>query len=112
MIPHLVPNIEGGYPEHDGGEEGAEGAEGLVLTYSISWICIYIILRIIQTYSWNRKNNVLSDSFGQERVAKSGIDKEGDVDSALFLLFCFPPLFQISFPTFLDFFFRILQMFF
>ena len=34
MIPCLVPEIEGGYPERDGREEG----EGLVLTYSISWI--------------------------------------------------------------------------
>ena len=33
MIPCLVPEIEGGYPERDRGEEG-EGAEGLVLTYS------------------------------------------------------------------------------
>ena len=35
MIPRLVPEIEGGYPERDGGEEGAEG---LVLTYSICWM--------------------------------------------------------------------------
>ena len=34
MIPRLVPEIEGGYPERDGGEEGAE--EGLVLEYSSS----------------------------------------------------------------------------
>ena len=39
MIPHLVPEIEGGYPERDGeeGEEGEEG-EGLVLEYSRSWM--------------------------------------------------------------------------
>ena len=39
MIPQLVPEIEGGYPERDGeeGEEG-EGGEGLVLEYSRSWI--------------------------------------------------------------------------
>ena len=36
MIPQLVPEIEGGYPERDG-EEG-EGGEGLVLEYSRSWI--------------------------------------------------------------------------
>ena len=40
MVPHLVPEIEGGYPERDGeeGEEG-EGGEGLVLEYSRSWMC-------------------------------------------------------------------------
>ena len=39
MVPHLVPEIEGGYPERDGeeGEEG-EGGEGLVLEYSRSWM--------------------------------------------------------------------------
>ena len=36
MIPHLVPEVEGGYPERDG--EGEEGEEGLVLEYSSSWI--------------------------------------------------------------------------
>ena len=35
MIPLLVPEIEGGSPERDGGE--GEG-EGLVLEYSSSWI--------------------------------------------------------------------------
>ena len=35
MLPRLVPEIEGGYPERDG-EEG--GGEGLVLEYSRSWI--------------------------------------------------------------------------
>ena len=34
MIPHLVPEIEGGYPERD----GEEGGEGLVLEYSRSWM--------------------------------------------------------------------------
>ena len=34
MIPRLVPEIEGWYPERDGGEGEEEGAEGLVLTYS------------------------------------------------------------------------------
>ena len=34
MIPRLVPEIEGGYPERVGGEGEEEGAEGLVLTYS------------------------------------------------------------------------------
>ena len=41
MIPHLVPEIEGGYPERDGeegGEEEEEGGEGLVLENSRSWI--------------------------------------------------------------------------
>ena len=61
-------------------------------------------LHIIQIYSCDRKKYLLCDSFGQERVAMSGIDKEGDVDSALFLLFSFPSLFQISFPNFRDFF--------
>ena len=38
MIPLLVPEIEGGYPEHHGGE-GAEGEEeGLVLEYSSGWM--------------------------------------------------------------------------
>ena len=44
MVPHLVPEIEGGYPERDGeeGEEGeeGEGGEGLVLEYSRSWIVV------------------------------------------------------------------------
>ena len=42
MIPHLVPEIEGGYPERDGEggeEEEEEGGEGLVLENSRSWIC-------------------------------------------------------------------------
>ena len=34
MVPRLVPEIEGGYPERD----GEEGGEGLVLEYSRSWI--------------------------------------------------------------------------
>ena len=40
MVPRLVPEIEGGYPERDGeGEEGeGEGEEGLVLEYSSSWM--------------------------------------------------------------------------
>ena len=43
-IPRLVPDIEGGYSERDGeGEE--EGAEGLVLTYSISWMIVQFIKR-------------------------------------------------------------------
>ena len=43
MIPRLVPEIEGGYPERDGGE-GAEGEEGeeeeevLALEYPSSWM--------------------------------------------------------------------------
>ena len=35
MIPLSDPEIEGGSPERDSGEEG----EGLVLEYSSSWIC-------------------------------------------------------------------------
>ena len=35
MIPRLVPEIEGGYPERD--REGGEG-EGLVLENSRSWM--------------------------------------------------------------------------
>ena len=38
MIPHLVPEIEGGYPERD----GEEGGEGLVLEYSSSWIILKV----------------------------------------------------------------------
>ena len=40
MIPHLVPEIEGGYPERDGEEGGGEeeGGEGLVLENSRSWM--------------------------------------------------------------------------
>ena len=38
MIPHLVPEIEGGYPERDGEEEEEEGGEGLVLENSRSWM--------------------------------------------------------------------------
>ena len=40
MVPRLVPEIEGGYPERDGegGEEEEEGGEGLVLENSRSWI--------------------------------------------------------------------------
>ena len=34
MIPRLVPEIEGVYPERKGEGVGEEGAEGLVLTYS------------------------------------------------------------------------------
>ena len=41
MIPLSVPEIEGGYPERHGGEEGEE-EEGLVLEYSSSWISIGI----------------------------------------------------------------------
>ena len=37
MVPHLVPEIEGGYPERDG-EEEEEGGEGLVLENSRSWM--------------------------------------------------------------------------
>ena len=41
MVPHLVPEIEGGYPERDGegGEEEGEG-EGLVLENSRSWMLV------------------------------------------------------------------------
>ena len=41
MIPRLVPEIEGGYPERDGegGEEEGEG-EGLVLENSRSWMLV------------------------------------------------------------------------
>ena len=42
MIPHLVPEIEGGYPERDG-----EGGEGLVLEYSRSWMIMLMIIMII-----------------------------------------------------------------
>ena len=52
MLPHLVPEIEGGYPERDGEEEGegGGGGEGLVLEYSRSWII---------GFHWNlKKNNV------------------------------------------------------
>ena len=35
MIPHSVPEIEGGSPERDGGE-----GEGLVLAYSSSWMSV------------------------------------------------------------------------
>ena len=40
MVPRLVPEIEGGYPERDGEEGGEEeeGEEGLVLENSRSWI--------------------------------------------------------------------------
>ena len=38
MIPRLVPEIEGGYPERDGEGGGEEGGEGLVLENSRSWI--------------------------------------------------------------------------
>ena len=48
MIPRLVPEIEGGHPELDGGEEGAEG---LVLTYSISWMMK--ILFTVETSVWH-----------------------------------------------------------
>ena len=37
MIPRLVPEIEGGYPERDGEGEEGEG-EGLVLENSRSWM--------------------------------------------------------------------------
>ena len=37
MIPYLVPEIEGGYPERDG-EGGGEEEEGLVLENSRSWM--------------------------------------------------------------------------
>ena len=39
MVPRLVPEIEGWYPERDGEEGGEEeGGEGLVLENSRSWI--------------------------------------------------------------------------
>ena len=44
MIPHLVPEIEGGYPERDG-EEEEEGGEGLVLENSRSWMSIMMMTR-------------------------------------------------------------------
>ena len=47
MIPLLVSEIEGGYPERQGGE-GADGEEeGLVLEYSSSWILITIVMHCI-----------------------------------------------------------------
>ena len=50
MIPRLVPKIEGGYPERDGGEE--EGEEGLVLTYSSSWMAkIYLVHSISKKFN-------------------------------------------------------------
>ena len=51
MIPRLVPEIEGGYPERDGEEEGGEG---LVLENSRSWImyssvkCIILLTPLAQ----------------------------------------------------------------
>ena len=51
MIPHSVPEIEGGSPERHG--EGAEEEEeGLVLEYSTSWISHF-------ARSFNNKTNVL-----------------------------------------------------
>ena len=38
MIPRLVPDIEGGYPERDGEGGEEEEGEGLVLENSRSWI--------------------------------------------------------------------------
>ena len=49
MIACLVPVIEGGYPERD--REG--GGEGLVLEYSISWICIEIGICITYLSYWH-----------------------------------------------------------
>ena len=46
MIPHLVPEIEGGYPERDGEEGGEEGGEGLVLENSRSWMLTVLICMI------------------------------------------------------------------
>ena len=46
MIPHSVPEIEGGSPERDGGE----GA-GLVLEYSSSW------MYLLQEHRWSGANN-------------------------------------------------------
>ena len=43
MIPLSVPEIEGGSPERDGGEE--EG-EGLVLEYSSSWMLLLKLTRL------------------------------------------------------------------
>ena len=40
MIPYLVPEIEGGYPERDG-EGGGEEEEGLVLENSRSWMKVF-----------------------------------------------------------------------
>ena len=44
MIPYLVPEIEGGYPERDG-EEGEGAEEGLVLTYSRGWIVFLLLAK-------------------------------------------------------------------
>ena len=46
MLPLLVPEIDGGYPERDGGEggEGEEEEEGLVLEYFSSRI-----IRLVQS---------------------------------------------------------------
>ena len=49
MIPHLVPEIEGGYPERDG--EGEE--EGLVLEYSRCWI-LEVLAYVKQTYNFHQ----------------------------------------------------------
>ena len=49
MVPHLVPEIEGGYPERDG-EGGGEGGEGLVLENSRSWISF--VLSVLQQVTW------------------------------------------------------------
>ena len=54
MLPRLVPEIEGGYPERDGEEgEGGGGGEGLVLEYSRSWI------QTAHTDSWSGQNWVI-----------------------------------------------------
>ena len=52
MVPHLVPEIEGGYPERDG-EEEEEGGEGLVLENSRSWIDKYLKKKNPQTLKIN-----------------------------------------------------------
>ena len=50
MIPRLVPEIEGGYPERDREGGGEEEIEGLVLENSKSWIYSHMFYIFLNLY--------------------------------------------------------------
>ena len=73
MIPHLVPEIEGGYPERDG-EEEEEGGEGLVLENSRSWICSVAICSLASfsaVVSWCNTETDSAYKMSEDTISKA-----------------------------------------